>query len=706
MKKQINRLARLGLGAALAVVPALVGSQTTWAGGQTTAGTTYQAIAPRTCAPGESINNGCIPPITAASGQVTQASQQPVQAVDGAAQIYNEIDTGTQAQTTLNGQADATGKINSQNQDYSQRMLEKENQAASDQLAGWNSSNRNYNVNQKLDASLLEDRSNGDSCAASAALGMACSKTDQQIKNFQTMNQVSQAVGASAVGITGQISNQNAAQSGSQSEMIKAQGKIQEFGAGIQVTTGLMNTAFGVVQMQSASERDKNAKALEIAKSKANEVKINTDGDASANFKYRESGYYNNVDYAGQAGSIKKDQINNSIVGKIVEDGILSNGKAATTSNGGLEALGSGLSTSITPGEASALSKHFPEGNPSPEQVMARSSQLQEKVNLAYAAQCNVPAKPPSCLTPSTWLADPANSEYRTASNEAIALKRASTVVGARNKSILTRQASLQNQVKSTAQAASAEQSNEADKARQSGIISLVQGVAQMAQGALSYEAAKVAEKAALNYNTGNTQPAFQVTSGVAQTLSPTNPGTTALQPGTGGDTPPPTNPGNITANSIPNLGTPVNPDATGGGAGGGPAPNSFAGGVPAAGAGSGGGSGITVGATQPDRSSGEVDNSPRAAPAGPPANYNSSGQGYVAGSGGVGAEKGQDLSFLANLLPKKEDEPSKNGILDFGKNRSPASMAPYSLLGRDVNLFKRISDTMSEKAKSGSVGI
>jgi hypothetical protein len=47
----------------------------------------------------------------------------------------------------------------------------------------------------------------------------------------------------------------------------------------------------------------------------------------------------------------------------------------------------------------------------------------------------------------------------------------------------------------------------------------------------------------------------------------------------------------------------------------------------------------------------------------------------------------------------------AKNGILDYGGGRSPASMAPYSFLGKDVNIFQRISDRTTAKFKSGDVG-
>ena len=60
-------------------------------------------------------------------------------------------------------------------------------------------------------------------------------------------------------------------------------------------------------------------------------------------------------------------------------------------------------------------------------------------------------------------------------------------------------------------------------------------------------------------------------------------------------------------------------------------------------------------------------------------------------------------------VLPKTDDaKKEKHDIMDFA-GRGPASnqgSEPYSYLGRDVNLFQRVSERMQEKSRLGSVGI
>lgn len=616
---------------------------------------------------------------------------------------------GSDAQAAIDAQKKFDDAQDQQSLTQAQQNQARENAAGQSQTGDINSYNSSIGQANALRAT-PEDKSGEDaSCATAHQLGMTCKNTDAQIKSFQNIGVATQAIGASVVGITGQVQNMNAAQSGSQVGMIQAQANIQKMGAEAYMATGAMTTAFGVINLQSASKHDANADALKAVKGN---IKVNDDSTASVATKFKNNGYYTtDGSYEGQAaGSIKdKDQLN-GITQAIVNKGVLSGGKVIGAENGGLEAYGTAL-TSIKPNQAAAVARKFPGQSPTGAQADDTGHNLMASVERSWPqAVTQITGQQPG--TPGYLAVFKSQSRKQAYLNsqqdylDGQSLVEVAPTLDQRANQVVGRQKNLNGLINSTAQQAATEQTNEAEKARQAGVVSLVQGVAQLAQGALTYEAAKIAEQEALNYNTGNTQPAFQVTSGMAQTLSPTNPTTTTLQPGTGGDTPPPTNPGNINAQAIPNLGTPINPDATSGGAGGGPAPNSFAGGLPQGGSPGGGGPGISVGATQADKSTGEPDNSPRAAPQGPPSNYNASGTGYIAGGGSVGAEKGQDLSFLANLLPKKEDEASKNGILDFGKNRSPASMAPYSLLGRDVNLFKRISDTMSEKAKSGSVGI
>ena len=87
------------------------------------------------------------------------------------------------------------------------------------------------------------------------------------------------------------------------------------------------------------------------------------------------------------------------------------------------------------------------------------------------------------------------------------------------------------------------------------------------------------------------------------------------------------------------------------------------------------------------------------------------SGGGYGGFGGGRGGGDGKetDLSgLLSQFLPKEDkDLGPKNGILDFGGNgREIATDPDASLLGRDADIFKRVSDTYRGKSQQGQVGI
>jgi hypothetical protein len=59
----------------------------------------------------------------------------------------------------------------------------------------------------------------------------------------------------------------------------------------------------------------------------------------------------------------------------------------------------------------------------------------------------------------------------------------------------------------------------------------------------------------------------------------------------------------------------------------------------------------------------------------------------------------------LSQLLPKKEEKTaSADGIMNFAGGRDPSSI--NTLLGRNVNLFKRIEDSMQSNYRRGTVGM
>ncbi len=119
---------------------------------------------------------------------------------------------------------------------------------------------------------------------------------------------------------------------------------------------------------------------------------------------------------------------------------------------------------------------------------------------------------------------------------------------------------------------------------------------------------------------------------------------------------------------------------------------------------GGGGGGGMGGANTSPNTGTAEGDPQARMADNGRGASYEGSGGGFRGGGAG-GGKGGADLSsLLAQFLPKKEDETSKNGILDY-KKRAIAS-DDSSLLDRNANLFERIHNTYQAKQKSRTVGV
>jgi hypothetical protein len=230
----------------------------------------------------------------------------------------------------------------------------------------------------------------------------------------------------------------------------------------------------------------------------------------------------------------------------------------------------------------------------------------------------------------------------------------------------------------------------------------MLQGAATAAAGALSIAAGNQA--AGLANNLSNTTGGnYQLTTTSPDTGTTGNANSTAINPGTATDPAVATTDGNINADGgVPSITPPVNPDTGSGGPGSGPVAGSFQGGKPPSAGGSSGNPSIGVGSMQAAKGDPEP-GGPKMADNKSNTAYSPGGNSAYAGSNSVSAEKSADLGFLANLLPKPQEEMGKNNILEYG-GRSPAS-APYSFLGKDVNIFQRVSDRTTAKLKSGDVG-
>lgn len=279
-----------------------------------------------------------------------------------------------------------------------------------------------------------------------------------------------------------------------------------------------------------------------------------------------------------------------------------------------------------------------------------------------------------------------------------------------RDSQITSRVKSMTNDVKSVENGASAEQASMGQSLKNSGIMSAIMAGSQMLKGGLDYMAAIQAENAAKALAAVAASPtvSFLPDAGAVAPPNTTNGAVTSLSPDTlVSPTPAPGALG--PSGPIGDLGQPFNTNTTdapqGPTAGGFTAGNAAnpPPGAPAAGAAGGGG-------TQPAKDEAQ-DTAPKPADNRVPSLYGGGGYSGGAVNGGVGADKGPDLSgLLAQFLPKKDDaNKEKHDIMDFA-NRGPASASgnsePYSYLGRDVNLFQRVSERMQEKSRLGSVGI
>lgn len=269
--------------------------------------------------------------------------------------------------------------------------------------------------------------------------------------------------------------------------------------------------------------------------------------------------------------------------------------------------------------------------------------------------------------------------------------------------------------VRSVGSEAASEQAQIADLAKAQGYSHLMIGATQMIQGYAGMKAAELNKKSAKALKNMSDNP-FNFTP-PSNTPIQINPGdalagsATSISPTSGsGDS------SGADSNSDNNtdglsLGDPTSyQNERNTLANGGPSAPTFKpgdpGGGPGGGSGGGGGGG---GSTSPAKNEGEDSTAPRIADSrGVPA-YEGGGAYRGGGGGGSGGKDGPDLSgLLAQFLPKQgEDQGHKNGILDYGGGRAPASDdEDASLLGRNINIFERVHQAYQEKQKKRRIGI
>ena len=265
-------------------------------------------------------------------------------------------------------------------------------------------------------------------------------------------------------------------------------------------------------------------------------------------------------------------------------------------------------------------------------------------------------------------------------------------------------------QIKSTAVS---EQARVASSAKVTGFMTTLQGLQQSAAAGVALGAGLMMRDAANKYTDPTILPPPNIIMPLndMNTSSPNGGGGSTVINGNGTDpnSAPVTDGGGSATVAPPTLGTGFDPNPVPSTLGPGEGAGAFNVGTPEGGGGGGGG----------DAGGGGETSAAQAAPEqGAMVAQNPEGQAYATGGsfaggggngGGKGAEGGPDLSgLLAAFLPKKDDAPKTNGIMEFG-GQSPASTAgdgPASMFDRNVNIFERVHETYQDKHKRGSLGL
>jgi hypothetical protein len=298
-----------------------------------------------------------------------------------------------------------------------------------------------------------------------------------------------------------------------------------------------------------------------------------------------------------------------------------------------------------------------------------------------------------------------------------LAYERCLRDVAVRKKEFEEKRGIMTTDIRALGRKGANEQGAMASQAMAGAMTSLITGAVQTTQAIFNLKGAKQLEEAARKLDKlANQAPPVPIFT----PLAPANlqPGD-ALAPGGGQSLNPGTGNGQASTDDetqdgptdFGNLGDPTgreqenNPDP-------GPTGGEFVAGAPPGGGGGNGGGFGGVGGASTSPSSGGDSEAPQAkmADSGSRSSYEGNGGtfGAAAGGGGVGADRGPDLSgLLAQFLPKAEDAQGNKGItnMDFG-SRGLASEAPISLLDRTANIFDRIHETYQEKNRRGRVGL
>jgi hypothetical protein len=498
--------------------------------------------------------------------------------------------------------------------------------------------------NHELTSRELKAKSK-DECRYSATLDgdMECGSTTTAIQAAQITQQVAQIAGQTAMTVAGTMNMQDASKEGSQSAMMRAGAATTEAAGVTQLSTGGVNAAMGLLQLSLAAKHKSNSKKVE---GMSQDVQILDDSRVAVS------------DAATAGNSTNEKNAANTKDGKVKGDA------------GSLTAAKDSLAANL---------------------LRREGFNMQDKFGALQTVEtCTDPATPP-CST-----------------RQAAQIAKRKAEMGDK----LTRAQDMAVEVENEV---SFEQEKKSKEALMSGLQQAFVGAQQITSGVFAMKSAEEMRKAADQLNTAEgtpfALPSIDIGSVETETASATSQSLTG-----DGDTGAAATEDDELADGPPSLPGPLNlADKTGDVAN--PlAPGGINPGLSTGDGGGGGGGGLGGGST----SASNLGGGSSAAEAGPIApNIKNSdkylatngGGGYNARGGGGGGKGGggDDMSglkdMLSQFLPKK-DEGTRDPSLNFSGDRQIAGQqAPTSLLGRNVNIFQRVSAAYQTKEKKGAFG-
>lgn len=494
----------------------------------------------------------------------------------------------------------------------------------------------------------IADGPSDDDCSTAATLSgseVTCSGTKTLVKTAQIVNQVGQTAAAGVVNSMGAAAQTKAQQTGNINDMQRAAADIADNGANAQLVQGSVNAALGTWQLIQAQKLSKAAK--DIRNKTGTGVNLQKgSGVAGDGQAIGDSGFLSSQGYAANA--IKAYELNKRY----------------------------DLQNTLSDDELAKLAKYK--------------------------------ASPPNA-------ADPAQAVQAA---EYAQLKKTAE---AREKEIKRKNLRMLSDIEGKGAQAAGEVRGVSNEASAAGGASLITGLGQIAAGIINKKAAQNLRDASnmkLDTGSGTT---FTPTGGFGNyNMDTQTPSQNTVISGDG-DVGPTQQAGEQDKEKTDSRNTDfdLGPGSTGPKdnsnlVGGGPAAGGFnvgqEGGVVSGGGGGGGGGGSTGAATpeaEPNSQATMADGKKKNSDS-----YNQTGAFFTPGGGG--GQKGADggaggpslADMLAQFMPKKEDEGSKNGILDFGggPGRTPASEAPYSFLDKRTNLFDNIHRAYQDANKRGAL--